>query len=70
MSDWPEHSEELARKSLETLQRAVHRNMVEHTLTDEELRLVADTLVDTVIGLVPMEVTNVIYDVRKGLHHE
>lgn len=66
-TEWPTHSQELSRKALETLERAVHKNVVEQTMTDDELWLVADTLVDTVQGLVPADVTDTIYGVRKGL---
>ena len=66
-SDWPEHSQELSRKALETLERAIHKNVVEHTMSDDELWLVADTLVDTVMGLVPADVTDAIYGVRQRL---
>jgi hypothetical protein len=66
-SDWPAHSEELSRKALTVLEGAIHNHLVEGTLTERELRLVVDTLVDTVQGLVPHDVTDTIYAVRKDL---
>lgn len=66
-NEWPSHSEELSRKALTVLEKGIHDHLVEGTLTERELRLVVDTLVDTVQGLVPHEVTDTIYRVRKEL---
>jgi hypothetical protein len=69
MSDWPEHSEELARKSLETLERAIYER-TEGQISDEELLIVAQTLTATVQGLVPQNVFDTIYAFEKDLGHE
>lgn len=66
-NDWPSHSEELSRKALTTLEKGIYDHLVEGTLTERELRLVVDTLVDTVQGLVPNDVTDTIYRVRKEM---
>lgn len=68
MTDWPEHSEELARKSLETLHRAMYER-TEGNIGDGELWIVINTLCDTIQGLVPQEVFDTIYGVRKELRN-
>ena len=65
-STWPSHSNELARKALDTLHAAIF-DYSEGVIGDRELRIIVDTLVDTVMGLVPMEVIETIYAVRKDL---
>lgn len=65
--DWPELSEELARKSLDVFERAAHHYLVEGDLSGHDLRIVIDTLTDTISGLVDHEVLNTIYDARKDL---
>lgn len=67
MSEWPELQEELARKALEVLGQRVHQHFIEATLSKRELRLVVDSIYDTISGLVPWEVANLVYDVRKDL---
>lgn len=64
---WPELGEELARKALETLQEALHKHLVEGTMSERELRIVVDTITDTTMGLIAKDVTDTIYAVRKGL---
>ena len=69
--EWPELQEELARKALEVLDQRVHQHLVEAKLTERELRLVVDSVYDTISGLVPWEVSNLVYAVRKDLNlHE
>jgi hypothetical protein len=63
---WPELQEELSRKALETLQGAMHR-FDEGELDKAGLILVVNTIVDTIQGLVPWDVTDTIYAVRKEL---
>lgn len=67
MSEWPEMQEELARKALEVLDQRVHQHLVEATLSERELRLVVDSIYDTISGLVPWDVANLVYGVRKDL---
>lgn len=66
MSEWPEHSAELARKALETLDRAMYERC-EGQIADAELLVVAQTLTSTVQGLVSQEVFDTIYEVEKEL---
>jgi hypothetical protein len=66
MSNWPEHSEELARKALDTLGRAAF-DLAEGTLNKESFLLVINTIVDTTQGLIPNEVTDLILKVRKEI---
>jgi hypothetical protein len=63
---WPELGEELARKSLDTLIAAVCKH-TDGELNDRELMIVVNTITDTTMGLIPMDVTETIYAVRKGL---
>lgn len=65
--EWPELQEELARKALEVLDQRVHQHLVEAKLSERELRLVVDSLYDTISGLVPWEVANLLYSVRTDL---
>ncbi len=65
--NWLEHSEELSRKALDVFERAVHQTLVEATMTRAELRIVVDTLSDTISGLVPRDVLDAIYGSRKEL---
>lgn len=69
MSDreWATMQEELSRKSLETLSAYAHRHFVEGEITPAEMRVVVDVLTDITQGLVPKEVSDVIYAVRKEL---
>jgi hypothetical protein len=64
--DWPSHSEELSRKALDVFMRAVYKHQ-EFKMTGSELRIVIDTLVDTISGLVPRDVLDTIYSARKEL---
>lgn len=68
MSEWPDLSEELARKSLDVFERALHKHLVDHELSSNELRIVVDTLTDTISGLVTGDVLDTIYGARKELH--
>jgi hypothetical protein len=65
-SEWPTFSEELSRKAMEKLNDAVHRRG-ENLLNDGEVFLIADTLLDLVMGLVPFDVTDTIDSVRKAV---
>lgn len=64
---WPELGEELARKSVDTLHRAVH-NFVEGEMSRRDLVVVVNTITDCTMGLIPREVTDLIYRVRQELH--
>jgi hypothetical protein len=66
---WPELQEELARKALETLQQALHQ-VDEGELSEDQLLIVVNTLVETIQGLVPWDVTDTIYAVRKAIERE
>jgi len=68
-SFWADIQKELGRKSLEVLHQAVHDHE-EGTLTDRELVLIINTLFDTISGLAPQEITDVVYSVRKELERE
>jgi hypothetical protein len=68
MSEWPDLSQELARKSLDVFERALHRHLVEHDMTSGELRIVVDTLTETISGLVAHDVLDTIYSARKELN--
>jgi hypothetical protein len=63
---WPSLGEELARKALETLHEAAHKNSTGE-LSDQELVLVVNTITDLTMGLIPKEISNLIYQVRKEL---
>jgi hypothetical protein len=67
LQTWPDFSDELSRKALDTFERAVHRRLVVGDMTADELRIVVDTLTDTISGLVPKDVTDTIYGARKEL---
>lgn len=70
-SKWPELQEELSRKALEVLNKRVHEHLVEAKLSERELRLVVDSVYDTISGLVPWDVAEIVYAVRKDLElHE
>lgn len=62
--DWPELGEELARKSLEVLQDRVFE-FENGTISKDTLIVAVNTLVSAIIGLAPMEVVDLIYEVRK-----
>ena len=66
MSNWPEHSAELARKALETLHAAglAHE---EGTMTAKEFRLVINTILDVAHGLMPEDVVQIAIRIRKEL---
>jgi hypothetical protein len=66
MSDWPDHSSELARKSLDHLKDQVFRNS-EGRLSNAALWLVADTIAAVTQGLIPMDAWELIYEVRENL---
>lgn len=64
--DWAAHSAELSRKSIEVLTRTVNNCLVSGTPTQAETLLIAGALYDTVVGLVPMDVADLILSVSKG----
>jgi hypothetical protein len=66
MSEWPEHSAELARKSLDRLHADVLR-FHENKITSGTLYTVVDTLSEVTQGLIPSEDWNVIDRVRREL---
>lgn len=65
---WPELGEELARKSLDTLLRAIH-DLDEGLISCRDLILIVNTITDCTMGLMPREVSEIIYAVRKELEH-
>lgn len=65
-SAWPEIAEELGRKSITTLSNYINQYN-QGMLSDKELVLVVNVLMDAVQGLAPDEVTEVIYKVRKDI---
>jgi hypothetical protein len=65
-SEWATHSEELSRKALNTLEQALH-DFSEGDLTAQQVILIVNTLDSTIRGLVPNEVVETIYQVRKAL---
>ena len=52
MSDWPEHSDELARKVLTVAHDRMHQCLVENQFDQATLKLILRSLYDTVEGLV------------------
>lgn len=66
MSEWPEHSAELARKSLDHLTDQAYRN-ASGTLSDAALWLVADSIATVTQGLIDKESWETIYEVRESL---
>ena len=64
--DWPTMQEELSRKSLETLHHYMHAHS-EGKLTDKGLILIVNVITDCTMGLVPKDVSDTIYQVRKAL---
>ncbi len=72
MSEWPEHSAELGRKSMERLTAAVDRyqkNAIGLTTLSETIKLylTADILSDVTQGLIDNETWNTIYAVRQEM---
>jgi hypothetical protein len=61
---------ELARKALDVLHRRVHEHLIDATISARELRLIVDTLTDTISGLIPWDVIDIIYKTRKELDLE
>jgi hypothetical protein len=66
MSDWPEHSQELARKALTTLESLLLKNE-EGEVSSEQLWVALDAMCDTIQGLVPAEAFDMIYSVRQAI---
>lgn len=66
MREWPDFADELSRKALDVFERALHRHLAGE-LSPLELRIIVDTLTDTISGLVPKDVLDVIYGARKEL---
>lgn len=67
MSEWPDLSEELARKALTVFESATYDHLVRGDLSKHDLRLVVDTLTDTISGLVTKDVLDTIYGARQEL---
>ena len=65
MSEWASCSEELSRKALDVAQRAVVSNVIDKTMSNNELLLVINTLTDVISGLVTPNVLDTIYSIRK-----
>lgn len=61
---WPELSEELSRKCMDVLVRRAH-DLEQGEITKEQFFVAADAIYDTVSGLVPWDVADVIAQVRK-----
>ncbi|SER27930.1 hypothetical protein SAMN05216548_11477 [Faunimonas pinastri] len=66
MPSWEDIQGELSRKVVEALAERVHQHE-QGKITDRELYLVVNSLFDTVSGLVPWDLTDTIYNVRKEL---
>lgn len=66
MSDWPEHGEELARKSLDHLLECSDKN-AKGQFSDSALWLVASTLAQVTQGLIPKDAWETIYQVELQL---
>jgi hypothetical protein len=66
LSDWPEHSAELARKSLDHFNDQVFAHS-QGKLSDAALWLVADTIITVTQGLMPKEEWELIYAVREDI---
>lgn len=66
MDDWPSHTDELSRKVLTTLEKIVNANLQFNKPTSQEVRDTAGYLYDTVAGLVPTHVTDVLLYVHGG----
>jgi hypothetical protein len=63
---WPELSDELARKAIESLEHAwdaYSRAQITKQTLDQILRY----QIDTIQGLVPYEITNILIQAREGL---
>ena len=63
MDDWPSHSSELSRKVLTTLEKMVQDNMHFGKPTEDEIHQATGYLYDTVAGLVPAEVSDILLQV-------
>lgn len=66
VDDWPSHSEELARKSLETVARWT-RLHAQGRIRDRDLYLIVDAVCDTISGLIPDDDLQSIYAIRQEL---
>lgn len=64
-TEWPTHSEELARKVLDVISARTYQAAVEKSISERELRLITDSLYDTISGLVPWDVADVLAQVSK-----
>jgi hypothetical protein len=67
MSEWASHSDELSRKVLTVLESRVHECVVDGKYDETTLRLIVDSLYDTVSGLVPWDCLDVINTISKEL---
>lgn len=66
MSEWPEHSAELARKAFACLEDKARLNQAGE-LSDQQLLLAADVLSEVTQGLIPDEDWKTIDQVRQEL---
>lgn len=67
MSEWPDLSDELSRKALTVFESATYDHLVKGGLSKHDLRIVIDTLTDTISGLVSKDVLDTIYGARQEL---
>lgn len=70
MSEWATHQNELARKVVDVINDRLYRHAAgtdESSISERELGLIADALYDTITGLVPWDVADMIAQIRKEL---
>jgi hypothetical protein len=65
--NWPTFGEELARKALDVVHVATHDHLIEGTISERELRLIVDAVFNTISGLAPWDVSDLIYKIRTDL---
>lgn len=63
---WPELGEELGRKVIDVLHDRLWE-LNQGKITDKEMLLIANSLYDSISGLVPWDVANIVYSVREEL---
>jgi hypothetical protein len=61
--EWPTMQSELSRKALDTLDRLTERFAIGE-IDKTALRIGIDTLYDTISGLVPWDIADLVYRVR------
>lgn len=69
MSDWKEFSSELARKAVEQVS-IVSYKYDHNEITREQAMIAADIIYDLTSGLVPWDVADLAYNLRKELKNE